>query len=87
VYLVHGQVDVSKYFTGWATLVDEYVEQRGKFGRFVNSLAQSNDGPFPCVVRNGAQSGRPAGLLGIAQLNLPLNPAPFEALSLVVRTE
>jgi hypothetical protein len=32
VHLVHGQVDVSQYFTGWATLVDDYVEQRGKFG-------------------------------------------------------
>ena len=26
VHLVRGQVDVSQYFTGWATLGDEYVE-------------------------------------------------------------
>jgi hypothetical protein len=79
VNLLRRQVDVLQYFVGWATLVDEYVEQRRELGRFVNPLMRSNDRSFLCVVRNEAQGGRPAGLLGVAQLNLPLGHPRFKA--------
>jgi hypothetical protein len=37
------EVDVCQYLTGGITLVDQHVEHRGKFGRFVDALAHSDD--------------------------------------------
>jgi hypothetical protein len=73
VHLICGQIDVFQYFAGRATLAEKYVEQSGKFGRFVNAFTHSNDRSFLCGARNGARSGRAGGLIGFAQLNPPFD--------------
>jgi hypothetical protein len=50
------EVDISQDLTGGITLVDQHVEHRRKFGRFVDALADFDDRTVLRVGRGAARA-------------------------------
>ena len=74
MYFLVREVDVSQDLGGTVTLANEFIEQRGELGRFVNTFTHADDQQLPCDVGAETCCGGLAGPFGFAQLNLPLDP-------------
>jgi hypothetical protein len=63
------EVDVPQYLAGGVTLAGKHVEQRGKLGRFVDTLSQANEHVRRAARAGLSEIGGLAGLLGLLQLS------------------